>query len=248
MQIGILTKEVAATIPLMVLAAELILLNRNYLNPKKFQPWQLYLLITILGILFYFLFIKIVRTNFLDVYFHFSALSSSHEGDVITGGRYFLTQMRVFLTFLRLLILPINQNLDYDYPLSSGLFNPPLTFVGLCLIGFIAFLILKLRKQRLRFCAREPRPSIRPSLSLKFCVAGCRRSIWGRLASRFCAVRSTPRLSQSRPASLPWKFCVRDKPPYRSVKWRWRFCAAMVRRRRQQPSSHLFGLSHRTDP
>ena len=29
---------------------------------------------------------------------------------------YFLTQFSVILTYIRLFILPINQNLDYDYP------------------------------------------------------------------------------------------------------------------------------------
>ena len=90
---------------------------------------------------------KMVRTDFINIYFHFSAPSESHDGDMITGGKYVLTQMRVFLTFLRLLILPVNQNVDYDYPLSTGLLNPPLTLVGLCLIGFIVFLIFRLRKQ-----------------------------------------------------------------------------------------------------
>ncbi len=145
--LGILTKEVAVTIPLMILAVEFILLNRSPFNFKKSPSWKLYLLITVLGALFVFLFMKMVRTNFVDIYFHFSAPSESHNGDMITGGKYVLTQMRVFLTFLRLLILPVNQNADYDYPLSTGLLHPPLTLVGLCLVGFITFLIFRLRKQ-----------------------------------------------------------------------------------------------------
>ena len=104
-------------------------------------------MIAVLGALFVCLFMKIVRTNFIDIYFHFSGVSASHDGDIITGGNYVLTQMRVFLTFLRVLILPINQNLDYDYPVSTGLLNPPLTLAGIGLIGFIIFLIFRLRRQ-----------------------------------------------------------------------------------------------------
>ena len=37
---------------------------------------------------------------------------------------YLTTQFRVLVTYLRLLILPINQNLDYDYPLFTSIFNP----------------------------------------------------------------------------------------------------------------------------
>ncbi len=146
--LGILTKEVVATVPLMLVAAEFILLNRQPFKFKKLRPWQLYLLIVGLGSLFVILFIRLVRTDFLTVYFHFLAPSSSHDGDIITGGNYVLTQMRVFLTFMRLLILPVNQNVDYDYPLSTGLLHPPLTLAGLCLIGFIVFLIFRLRKEQ----------------------------------------------------------------------------------------------------
>ena len=144
--LGILTKETAATIPAMVLAVELIILNKYPLNFKKFSTGQLYLLITILGLIFIFLFLKIVRLNF-GMYLHYTAPSESHDGDMITSGKYVLTQMRVFLTFLRLLIFPVHQTLDYDYPLSTGLLHPPLTLVGLGLIGFIIFLIIRLRQQ-----------------------------------------------------------------------------------------------------
>ncbi len=145
--LGILTKETAVTIPLMILAVEFILFNRVPVKSKKSSPRQPYLLISILGVLFVLLLMKMVRTDFFNIYFHFSAPSESHQGDMITGGRYVLTQMRVFLTFLRLLIFPINQNVDYDYPLSTGILAPPLTLVGLCLIGFIIFLIFRLRKE-----------------------------------------------------------------------------------------------------
>ncbi len=143
--LGILTKEVAVTIPLMILAVEYIFFNQNS-SLIKSLPKKFYLPIIFLGAIFVLLFMKLVRTDFINIYFHFSGLSESHQGDLVTGGRYFLTQMRVFLTFLRLLIFPINQNLDYDYPLSTGIFNPPITGLGLCLICYIVFLIFKLRQ------------------------------------------------------------------------------------------------------
>lgn len=37
---------------------------------------------------------------------------------------YLFTQFRVIVTYMRLLILPINQNLDYDYPIYRSLFIP----------------------------------------------------------------------------------------------------------------------------
>lgn len=56
---------------------------------------------------------------------------------------YLLTQFRVMLTYLRLLLLPVNQNLDYDYPMATGLFQLPilgslLVLLALfCLAGYL---------------------------------------------------------------------------------------------------------------
>jgi tetratricopeptide (TPR) repeat protein len=54
--------------------------------------------------------------------------------------------MRVFLTFLRLLVVPIHQNLDYDYPASTGLWGPPLTLVGLCVLLGLSALVFQVRR------------------------------------------------------------------------------------------------------
>jgi tetratricopeptide (TPR) repeat protein len=42
----------------------------------------------------------------------------------ISRSDYFLTQLMVIATYLRMMVLPINQNLDYDYPLFHSLLNP----------------------------------------------------------------------------------------------------------------------------
>lgn len=57
---------------------------------------------------------------------------------------YFLTQFRIIVTYLRLLILPINQNLYYDYQLFNSFFNPHvlLSFLFLLLIFCIAIYLL----------------------------------------------------------------------------------------------------------
>jgi tetratricopeptide (TPR) repeat protein len=46
---------------------------------------------------------------------------------------YLLTEFRVIITYLRLLLLPINQNPDYDYPVFNSFFEPPV---------FLSFLLL----------------------------------------------------------------------------------------------------------
>ncbi len=135
--LGILTKEVVITLPAMILALEWILFPKK--NNKKG-----YIILAAIGVLLYLLFTKLVHAN-LSVFLQ-SIPSESHDGDILTPTHYFLTQMRVFLTFLRLLVLPVHQNLDYDYPASTGFFHPPLTLVGFCVIGYFIFLIIKLRR------------------------------------------------------------------------------------------------------
>jgi hypothetical protein len=44
---------------------------------------------------------------------------------VITPWSYLLTSFNVIWTYIRLLILPLNQNLDYDYQWSQTLFEFP---------------------------------------------------------------------------------------------------------------------------
>jgi len=54
---------------------------------------------------------------------------------------YFLTQLRAFWTYVRLLFVPINQNLDYDYPFSSSVMDPAvsISLLGIIFVLYIAF-------------------------------------------------------------------------------------------------------------
>ncbi|MCK5237335.1 MAG: hypothetical protein KAR06_10145 [Deltaproteobacteria bacterium] len=48
----------------------------------------------------------------------------------ITPWEYLLTQFNVIVYYLALLLVPINQNLDYDFPEASGLFSTPALHEG----------------------------------------------------------------------------------------------------------------------
>ena len=41
----------------------------------------------------------------------------------ISSIHYLFTQFRVMITYMRLVILPIKQNLDYDYPVYKSFFE-----------------------------------------------------------------------------------------------------------------------------
>jgi hypothetical protein len=57
---------------------------------------------------------------------------------------YLFTQFRVMVTYIRLILLPVNQNLDYDYPLYRSFFNPEvfLSFMFLITIAGTGVYIL----------------------------------------------------------------------------------------------------------
>ncbi len=67
----------------------------------------------------------------------------------MTRGAYLFTEFTVIVMYLRLLFLPYNQNLDYDYPLFQSFFTPAvvLSFLLLALI-FGAGLYLLYRDRR----------------------------------------------------------------------------------------------------
>lgn len=55
----------------------------------------------------------------------------------ISRGNYLLTQFRVIVTYLRLLIFPVNQNLDYDYPIYRSFFTLPVLLSFLLLLSLM---------------------------------------------------------------------------------------------------------------
>lgn len=69
----------------------------------------------------------------------------------ITPWTYLLTSFNVLWTYIRLLFLPINQNLDYDYPIAKTLFEFPtiLSFIGHILVIGAAFYTYKKRNWKL---------------------------------------------------------------------------------------------------
>jgi len=71
---------------------------------------------------------------------------------------YLFTQFRVIATYLRLLILPVNQNLDYDYPLYTSFLTPPVVLSFLLLMAFFilaVYLSWRTRYGRIRQVENE---------------------------------------------------------------------------------------------
>lgn len=78
---------------------------------------------------------------------------SRELGDIVMIGDkvpshmdYLLTQLNVIVTYIKLLALPINQNLDYDYPIAHSISG---SIVSACILsGFVALALAFYRRDR----------------------------------------------------------------------------------------------------
>lgn len=124
------TKEIAATLPIVIVLCEFSFFGaRARTRLLLLAPVLLTLLIIPIGLLVSG---KPAGELLSDV----SAMT--RETSAISRGDYLLTQFSVIATYLRLLILPINQNLDYDYPVFHALFTPRVMLSLLLICGLLA--------------------------------------------------------------------------------------------------------------
>lgn len=139
------SKEIAFTLPLMMAAFEYALFNGRLIKNRIFLALGAGLLLVIPVQL---LFVTAGGSeNLLD---HLNAVTA--ETQSISRVDYLFTQFRVVATYLRLLVLPINQNMDYDYPIYHSLLNPQV-LLGLMLhviLAGTALTLFVLSRRRLK--------------------------------------------------------------------------------------------------
>ncbi len=135
------TKENTIVLPIMILLYELYFFqNFNLFKARKKLFFALLLIIIPLTVLFII---------FGPQHFK-SALDFSNKD--FTMAERLLTQPRVVLYYLTLLLFPLPSrlNLDYDFPLSYSLFDPVTTIVSIVVIaGLIIFSVVRARKHPL---------------------------------------------------------------------------------------------------
>ncbi len=139
--LGLFTKQIVITLPVIILLYE-FLFFKTRLNVRRQWPYLTFLLILML----------IIPTFYhwdFDWLFGVQIESRSHEGDIINSQTYLLSQFRVLPTYMRLLIFPVGQTLDYDFKVSTTLWDAK-TLGGLLLIlGVWAVAIRQLIRKRL---------------------------------------------------------------------------------------------------
>jgi tetratricopeptide (TPR) repeat protein len=115
------TKETTFTLPFMLLLIELVFFGL----PSR-RGW--------LGLLPFFLTLPVIPLS--RPYAMGNGVAGfASETTFISRPDYLFTQFRVIVTYLRLLVLPIQQNLDYDYPVYHSLFQLPVLVSFLALLG-----------------------------------------------------------------------------------------------------------------
>jgi hypothetical protein len=130
------TKEIAFMLPLSVTLYEFIFFQ------GKTRKRVLYLIPLLLTIL-------IIPLRLINIDKPLGDLIRETKGfTTLSREAYFLTSFRVVVTYIRLLFLPIHQNLDYDYPTYYSFFNIEvvISFLFLLLIfGTGIFLLYRYR-------------------------------------------------------------------------------------------------------
>ena len=137
MLLGMMTKEFMITVPLMLAVYEFYFFEpgKSFEKFKRVAPF-------FAGIFCIFLIFFLDRR---DSILH---LRGQIEGASFSR-HYFLTEINVMRTYLRLLVLPIHQHHDYKYPVVESFFEGPLLFSAALLAGLIFFAVKMFPKRRL---------------------------------------------------------------------------------------------------
>ncbi len=136
---GIFTKENAVTLPLMIL-----LYDFCFLQTKRSLKWKYTLPFFILLPL-----LILTTPGFIAKPLFFEDVKILLENPSVSPTHYFLTQPRVLITYLRLFLFPVRQNLDYDYAIARNIWEIPVIASLLILIFILIIGIRMFSRYRL---------------------------------------------------------------------------------------------------
>jgi Tfp pilus assembly protein PilF len=138
---GMLSKENAYCLPAVLALCEAAFFARGR---RRFLR-NLLILIVLSGALFFVSYWFLYRQEILRV----GLGPWTHAGRDTPRLAYFATQGKVVCAYLRLLFLPLGQNIDYDFPFSRGLGEPAALVAFIFLAGLAALAVKMFSKERL---------------------------------------------------------------------------------------------------
>jgi hypothetical protein len=121
------TKEIAFTLPVVMILYEFFFIDDSLKSWKKriiyFLPFVITLTIILIGL------IQLVKGGEKPIGDIIGEMRDKfQETSQISRRDYFFTQFNVIVTYIRLLFFPMNQILDYDFPIAKSLFQLPALF------------------------------------------------------------------------------------------------------------------------
>lgn len=143
-------KEIAFTLPFMLATIEMFLFQGKLLRNRFFVSAMIGLLLIIPAQ-------QILRHGFTGIDDLFYSISrGTREELTYSRTDYLLTEFRVVVTYLRLMFFPVNQNLDYDYPLQKIFFTPAVILSLMLHISILLSSIIMFFNSRSFFKGRKP--------------------------------------------------------------------------------------------
>jgi len=137
---GMFTKQITFTLPLMITLIEISFL-KHQISLKNKRVWVfaigMMLLLLIIPLFYQFNISKVLLAE---------GRSRSNPDDIISWGNYVYTQIHVVVTYLRLFMIPLGQNLDYDYHIVQSLWTIA-TFCKFFIHGLILTIAWRVRRQ-----------------------------------------------------------------------------------------------------
>lgn len=140
------SKENSYTLPLSIMLAEFCFIQTKKIS-FSFKDYRIYLALAL----------SVVLILFALSYFSlniFAPIPPFHGNEyTLTSKNYLFTQFSVIVKYIQLLIIPIDQNLDYDYKISNSLFEIRTLFSLLLLLALLLFALFQYNKNRMiSFC------------------------------------------------------------------------------------------------
>jgi Tfp pilus assembly protein PilF len=132
------SKENSYTLPFVILILDFVFFNQTAGNFMKKCLFSVPFFILVISVNFF-------RSPLITSTGVHLTIPSAAQGYSISRSKYLLTQINVVPKYIRLLIVPIGQNLDYDYSLSNSFFEFP-TLISFSFLLALVVIALKKRK------------------------------------------------------------------------------------------------------
>lgn len=132
------SKPIAITLPLMILLIEFSFFGSSKILLKRRLLYLAPLLLCLFVIPVTLFFARDINIHQIG--------DLARETKNVSRRIYLFTQFNVIVTYIRLLLLPINQNLEYDYPLAKSILTFPTFFSFIFLISLFSLALRYFRR------------------------------------------------------------------------------------------------------